>query len=140
MGRGANPSRLGCADGCTRCSLHDAPRRDLNSTRECFASPNTAARPGSSGLVSRVGPGVTRLHEGDRVAIPWLGRACGACGACGACEACEACRVDLAETFELHADGRTHIVRESRKLEDVNESIGQVERGEIEGRIVFDLR
>lgn len=77
------------------------------------------------------------MHEGDRVAIPWLGRAC---GACGACEACEACRVDLAETFELHADGRTHIVRESRKLEDVNESIGQVERGEIEGRIVFDLR
>jgi len=75
-----------------------------------------------------VGPGVTRLHEGDRVAIPWLGWACGAC------------RVDLAETFELHADGRTRIVRESRKLEDVNESIGQVERGEIEGRIVFDLR
>lgn len=49
-------------------------------------------------------------------------------------------RVDLAETFELHADGRTHIVRESRQLDDVNEAIEQVERAEIEGRIVFDLR
>ena len=49
-------------------------------------------------------------------------------------------RVDLAETFELHADGRTHIVRESRKLEDVNESMAEVERGEVEARLVFDLR
>ncbi|HTX01442.1 MAG TPA: zinc-dependent alcohol dehydrogenase [Acidimicrobiales bacterium] len=49
-------------------------------------------------------------------------------------------RVDLAETFELHADGRTHIVRETRSLDEVNESIAAVERGEIEARIVFDLR
>ena len=49
-------------------------------------------------------------------------------------------RVDLKETFELHADGRTEIVREMRYLEEVNESIAQVERGEIEARIVFDLR
>ena len=34
------------------------------------------------GLVDRVGVGVTRLREGDRVAIPWLGWACGACEAC----------------------------------------------------------
>ena len=34
------------------------------------------------GIVERVGPGVTRLHEGDRVAVPWLGWACGACEAC----------------------------------------------------------
>ncbi len=49
-------------------------------------------------------------------------------------------RVDLKETFELHADGRTEIVRETRHLNQVNDSISQVEQGEIEGRIVFDLR
>lgn len=49
-------------------------------------------------------------------------------------------RVDLAETFELHADGRTRVVRESRKLEQVNEAISELERGEVEARLVFDLR
>jgi propanol-preferring alcohol dehydrogenase len=49
-------------------------------------------------------------------------------------------RVDLKETFELHADGRTEIVRETRNLAQVNESMTQVLSGEIEGRIVFDLR
>ena len=49
-------------------------------------------------------------------------------------------RVDLRETFELHADGRTHIVRESRKLEDVNEAMQEVERGDVEARLIFDLR
>jgi alcohol dehydrogenase, propanol-preferring len=49
-------------------------------------------------------------------------------------------RVDLAETFELHADGRTKVVREQRRLEDVNEAMRQVEAGEIDARIVFDLR
>ncbi|MCU4185867.1 alcohol dehydrogenase AdhP [Acidiferrimicrobium sp. IK] len=49
-------------------------------------------------------------------------------------------RVDLAETFGLHADGRTTIVRESRQLEQVNDAITQVEAGEVEARLVFDLR
>lgn len=49
-------------------------------------------------------------------------------------------RVDLAETFELHADGRTHIVRESRHLDEVNEAIREVENGQVEARLVFDLR
>jgi propanol-preferring alcohol dehydrogenase len=49
-------------------------------------------------------------------------------------------RVDLKETFELHADRRTEIVRETRRLEQVNESITEVVQGEIEARIVFDLR
>jgi propanol-preferring alcohol dehydrogenase len=49
-------------------------------------------------------------------------------------------RVDLAETFQLHAEGRTHIVRETRVLDEVNQSIDEVLRGDIEGRIVFDLR
>lgn len=49
-------------------------------------------------------------------------------------------RVDLRETFELHADGRTEIVRETRHLDEVNECIMSVEHGDIDGRIVFDLR
>ena len=34
------------------------------------------------GTVTRTGAGVTRLREGDRVAIPWLGWACGECEYC----------------------------------------------------------
>jgi len=34
------------------------------------------------GIVQRVGPGVTRVREGDRVAVPWLGWACGECDYC----------------------------------------------------------
>jgi alcohol dehydrogenase, propanol-preferring len=49
-------------------------------------------------------------------------------------------RVDLAETFELHADGRTTVIRESRRLEDVNESFHEVEHGTVDARLVFDLR
>lgn len=49
-------------------------------------------------------------------------------------------RVDLQETFELHADGRTHVVHESRSLDQVNEAIDEVLRGEVDARLVFDLR
>jgi propanol-preferring alcohol dehydrogenase len=31
------------------------------------------------GIVTALGPGVNEVAEGDRVAIPWLGWACGAC-------------------------------------------------------------
>jgi propanol-preferring alcohol dehydrogenase len=48
-------------------------------------------------------------------------------------------RVDLAETYELHAAGRTRVVREQRPLSEVNEAMHQVERGEVDARIVFDL-
>src|SRR5437868_4095218 len=34
------------------------------------------------GIVEQVGPGVTVVKEGDRVAIPWLGYACGTCEYC----------------------------------------------------------
>jgi alcohol dehydrogenase, propanol-preferring len=40
-------------------------------------------------------------------------------------------RVDLAETFQLHAEGR---------LDQVNEAIEQVEKGQVDARLVFDLR
>ncbi len=49
-------------------------------------------------------------------------------------------RVDLAETFELHADGRTKIVHESRHLETVNESMAEMLSGSVDARLVFDLR
>ena len=49
-------------------------------------------------------------------------------------------RVDLTETFDLHAAGRTTIVRESRQLDQVNEAMAQVLHGEIDARLVFDLR
>jgi propanol-preferring alcohol dehydrogenase len=49
-------------------------------------------------------------------------------------------RVDLAETFELHAQGRTRVVRESRQLEQVNDAFEQIEKGAIDARLVFDLR
>src|SRR5277367_5753283 len=35
------------------------------------------------GIVERLGAGVAEVKEGDRVAIPWLGYACGACEYCG---------------------------------------------------------
>ena len=34
------------------------------------------------GLVAAVGPGVTRVKEGDRVGVPWLYSACGHCEYC----------------------------------------------------------
>src|SRR3954451_8833745 len=34
------------------------------------------------GIVEKTGPGVTGHRAGDRVAIPWLGRACGTCDYC----------------------------------------------------------
>jgi propanol-preferring alcohol dehydrogenase len=49
-------------------------------------------------------------------------------------------RVDLAETFELHADGRTKIVSETRSLDRVNQAIAEVEQGQVEARLIFDLR
>ena len=49
-------------------------------------------------------------------------------------------RVDLAETFQLHAEGRTRVVRETRQLDEVNESFEQIEKGGVDARLVFDFR
>ncbi|MFD4974897.1 zinc-dependent alcohol dehydrogenase [Streptomyces sp. NPDC058424] len=48
-------------------------------------------------------------------------------------------RQDLAEVLQLHAEGRTRVIRESRPLSSVNESIDEVLRGQVKARIVFDL-
>jgi propanol-preferring alcohol dehydrogenase len=46
-------------------------------------------------------------------------------------------RNDLREVFELHARGRTRVIRETRPLEEVNEAIADVEAGRVAARIVF---
>ena len=46
-------------------------------------------------------------------------------------------RNDLREVFELHAAGRTRVIRETRPLADVNEAIADVEAGRVPARIVF---
>ena len=48
-------------------------------------------------------------------------------------------RTDLREVFELHAAGKTHVTREVRPLDQVNESIADVEAGRVTARVVFQL-
>jgi propanol-preferring alcohol dehydrogenase len=46
-------------------------------------------------------------------------------------------RTDLREVFELHAQGRTGVIRETRPLSEVNEAIADVEAGRVAARVVF---
>ena len=46
-------------------------------------------------------------------------------------------RVDLREVFELHAAGKTRVIRETRSFSEVNEAIAEVEAGKVPARIVF---
>jgi alcohol dehydrogenase, propanol-preferring len=47
-------------------------------------------------------------------------------------------RTDLREVFELHSAGKTRVIREVRPLDQVNESIAEVEAGHVAARIVFE--
>lgn len=47
-------------------------------------------------------------------------------------------RQDLAEVFALHAAGRTTIIAEGRKLEQVNDAIAEVLSGKVLARLVFE--
>lgn len=49
-------------------------------------------------------------------------------------------RQDLQEVFDLHAQGRTTVITEPRKLESVNEDFELVEEGKVDARLVFDFR
>ncbi len=49
-------------------------------------------------------------------------------------------RKDLDEVYAIHAQGRTRVIRETRRLEEVNECFEEVEKGNVQARIVFDLR
>ena len=48
-------------------------------------------------------------------------------------------RSDLREVFELHGAGKTNVIREVRPLDQVNQSIEDVEAGRVAARIVFQL-
>jgi propanol-preferring alcohol dehydrogenase len=49
-------------------------------------------------------------------------------------------RVDLAETFELHAAGKTKVLYETRRLEEVNEVFEEVEHARNKSpRLVFSF-
>ncbi len=48
-------------------------------------------------------------------------------------------REDLEEVFRLHALGRTRVIAEGRKLDDVNEAIAEVLAGQVDARLVFEL-
>jgi alcohol dehydrogenase, propanol-preferring len=48
-------------------------------------------------------------------------------------------RSDLREVFQLHAAGRTRLIREVRPLETVNEAMADVEAGKVAARVVFAL-
>jgi propanol-preferring alcohol dehydrogenase len=47
-------------------------------------------------------------------------------------------RQDLAEVFALHAAGRTRIIAEGRRLDQVNEAITEVLSGKVLARLVFE--
>jgi propanol-preferring alcohol dehydrogenase len=49
-------------------------------------------------------------------------------------------RKDLKEVYAIHAQGRTRVIRETRKLDEVNECFEEVEKGQVKARIVFDMR
>jgi alcohol dehydrogenase, propanol-preferring len=40
--------------------------------------------------------------------------------------------------FELHAAGKTPVIRETRPLDDANEAIADVEAGRVAARIVLE--
>jgi propanol-preferring alcohol dehydrogenase len=48
-------------------------------------------------------------------------------------------RQDLAEVFALHAAGRTEVIAEPRKLEQVNECFEAVLAGKVPARLVFEF-
>ena len=48
-------------------------------------------------------------------------------------------RNDLADCFALHANGRTRVVAEPRRLEDVNACFEEVLSGAVPARLVFDM-
>jgi propanol-preferring alcohol dehydrogenase len=46
-------------------------------------------------------------------------------------------RLDLREVFELHAAGKTHVIREERPLDDIEHAMEDVLAGDVPARIVF---
>ncbi|MGP0031513.1 MAG: zinc-dependent alcohol dehydrogenase family protein [Acidimicrobiales bacterium] len=59
-------------------------RTDLHLAEGDLAPKHDRVTPGHEvvGVVDRLGPGCTRLSEGDRIGVPWLGHTCGTCRYC----------------------------------------------------------
>jgi len=49
-------------------------------------------------------------------------------------------RKDMAEVFEIHRQGKTKVISETRQLESVNDDFDAVEHGKVDARLVFDFR
>jgi len=49
-------------------------------------------------------------------------------------------RQDMAEALDFYARGLIHPMVASARLDDINDVFGQMERGQIDGRIVIDYR
>lgn len=48
-------------------------------------------------------------------------------------------RQDVAEVFALHAAGKTRVIAETRKIEDVNEAMAEVLSSQVPARLVFEF-
>jgi propanol-preferring alcohol dehydrogenase len=48
-------------------------------------------------------------------------------------------RQDLAEVFALHSAGKTKVIAETRKIEDVNDAMAEVLSGKVPARLVFEF-
>jgi propanol-preferring alcohol dehydrogenase len=48
-------------------------------------------------------------------------------------------RQDLADVFALHAAGRTRVVAESRKLNEINQSFDDILGGRVPARLVIEF-
>jgi propanol-preferring alcohol dehydrogenase len=74
---GAGEVRIGI-EACAVC------RTDLHVVDGELPDPTLPIVPGHqiAGTIDEIGPGVTALHVGDRVGVPWLGATCGTCDYC----------------------------------------------------------
>jgi propanol-preferring alcohol dehydrogenase len=48
-------------------------------------------------------------------------------------------RQDVADVFQLHLEGRTRVITETRRLDDVNAAMAEVLAGDVPARLVFDF-
>jgi propanol-preferring alcohol dehydrogenase len=49
-------------------------------------------------------------------------------------------RLDLAKVFQLHAAGKTKVIHETRRLDDVNQCFNEIEEVRVPARLVFNMQ
>ena len=111
--------------GAGRCRRRDRPGRQPAAIEQAFAS---LRRGGRLVLVALPKDGELELPIFETVlkGISVIGSIVGT-------------RRDLAEVFELHAAGRTQVVLEERKLDQINESFDDVLSGRTPARLVIRM-